>query len=210
MNNRSTKHVFLYSLAITFLSIAVNVSAHEGHDRPTSQTKTPEVAKIAGAGAGDAKSFSTTALDGSSVARSVSTSAPRFVANSPDFELIGLVEGNKLTVWLDYVKTNIPVMSGSIEIEIGETKVQPQLAGEVWLATLPADFEAGMLAISVTVTTEGVTDLLAGEFIQTGFEAVTASAPEAKISPWLWAVAGLIVIFSLGAVLRWRTGRSSF
>ncbi|WP_133176053.1 hypothetical protein [Limnohabitans sp. Rim28] len=208
MNIKSTKHSVLHTLVIAILFAAFKVSAHEGHDRTSDKTKAPEVSIVASVGA--AKGVSATALDVSSVARSVSTNAPRFVASSPDFELVGLVEGNKLTLWLDDVKTNIPVVSGSIEIEIGETKLQPQLAGEVWVATLPVDFVPEMLPITATVSTRGTTDLLAGEFVQTDFEVVTPSASEVQSFPWLLALAGLIAFFSLGAALRRRLGRFSF
>ena len=47
----------------------------------------------------------------------------RFVAVSPDFELVGILEGTKLSLWLDRAPTNEPVVTGTLDLELGDLKV---------------------------------------------------------------------------------------
>lgn len=208
MKTMSKKTSIFHLCVITFILTVVNVSAHEGHDRPASQSKAPAVSSASDIG--DTKGMSAVTQDVTSIAQPKSANAPRFVANSPDFELVGLVEGNKLTIWLDHVRTNSPILKGSIEVEVGEIKLQPQLVGEVWVASLPAVFSPGMYVITATVITENTTDLLSGEFVMTDPEVVIPSASVMKGIFWPLVIAGLIALLLLGAVLRRRQRRSIF
>ena len=143
-----------------------------------------------------------------SLHRPASAQAVRFVATSPDFELVGFVEGKKLTLWIDHVKTNIPVVSGTIEMEIGEIKIQPQKAGDAWVSILPAELASGTLAVTAIVTTAGTTDLLAGEVLQTVAPMQTTPEPGRRSFFGLWAIAGLVAILGGAVVLRRRLSRS--
>ncbi len=91
--------------------------------------------------------------------------APRFAAASDAYELVGVLSGRQLTLWLDRAATNAPVTAGTLELELGDVKLQARPAGDTWVATLPAAPAPGTLPVTATVTAEGGSDLLAGELV---------------------------------------------
>jgi hypothetical protein len=90
--------------------------------------------------------------------------SPRFAAVSDLFELVGVLEGKRLVLYLDYAATNAPVKDAKLELEIGgkKVKVEPHGVGEfeVMFEQEPKD---GVLAIAATVSAGKDSDLLAGE-----------------------------------------------
>ncbi|RYY81090.1 MAG: hypothetical protein EOO24_42790 [Comamonadaceae bacterium] len=90
--------------------------------------------------------------------------SPRFDAHSDLFELVGVVEKDRLRVYLDHFATNEPVTGARIAFESGAAKgvAAPQADGTylVPLALLPA---TGHVPFSFTVSAGSDTDLLAGE-----------------------------------------------
>jgi hypothetical protein len=90
---------------------------------------------------------------------------PRFAAVSEAFELVGVLSGRQLTLYLDRFADNHPVRGATIELEIGDAKLKAQPHGddgeyEVMLATEPAP---GLLPVTATITAGSEVDLLAGE-----------------------------------------------
>lgn len=96
------------------------------------------------------------------------TALPRFAAVSEIFELVGVLDGKQITLYLDRFADNTPVPNAEIELEIGGAKFKAQAAQgreaaaeyEVVLAEAP---KPGVLPITATVTAGGEVDLLAGE-----------------------------------------------
>jgi hypothetical protein len=89
---------------------------------------------------------------------------PRFTAASELFELVGVIEGKRLTVYLDHAASNEPVKDAKVELEIGGVKVavQPHADGE-FDAELAQPLGPGVLPVMVTVSTAQQSDLLSGE-----------------------------------------------
>ena len=89
---------------------------------------------------------------------------PRFAAVSETFELVGVLNGKQLTLYLDRSADNSPVRDAQIELEMAGAKFKAEKHGdaeyEVMLAEAP---KPGVLAITATVTAGAETDLLAGE-----------------------------------------------
>ncbi|MDZ5455694.1 MULTISPECIES: hypothetical protein [Azohydromonas] len=136
---------------------------------------------------------------------------PRFAAVSEDFELVAVVNGTHLTLYLDHADSNSPVKDAQLEVEIGgqKIKVQPHAEGE-FEATLAQPLQPGATPVTATVTAGAVTDLLAGELDLHADE----HAEQGNASHWQSAsgwVAG--VLGALGAMAwgwrRYATGRRS-
>lgn len=60
---------------------------------------------------------------------SVSTAAPRLTAETEQFELVGILEGKVLRLYLDRFDTNAPVPQAQIEVESGPWKAVATEAG---------------------------------------------------------------------------------
>lgn len=124
---------------------------------------------------------------------------PRFAAVSDLFELVGVLEGKQITLYLDRAGDNSPVTEAQVELEIGDKKYQAARHGagefEVVLPDAPAP---GVLPITATVSAGAESDLLAGELdIHDG-----AHTDEATHLPsWKdyagWAAGGIAVLTAL-------------
>lgn len=132
------------------------------------------------------------------------TALPRFAAVSETFELVGVLDGRQLTLYLDRYADNSPVRGAKIELEIGGAKFNAQAHGddayEVLLKEAP---KPGVLPVVATVTTGAAVDLLAGEL-----DLHEAAHAEEAIHehPWKtyagWAVGGLAALAVLALVGR--------
>jgi hypothetical protein len=119
---------------------------------------------------------------------------PRFSAVSETFELVGVLSGRQLTLYLDRFADNSPVRGAQIELEIGSARFQATRQGddqyEVVMAEAP---RPGVLPITATVTAGSESDLLAGEL---DIHAPTGAGEAAAHTPsWTrlagWAAAGI-------------------
>jgi hypothetical protein len=90
--------------------------------------------------------------------------SPRFFATSDLFELVGILDNKRLTLYVDDAATNVPVKGATLELEINgeKLKVEPLSVGEfqVNFAQLP---KPGVMAISATILAGKNSDLLASE-----------------------------------------------
>jgi hypothetical protein len=94
----------------------------------------------------------------------VGTALPRFAAESELFELVGVLDGAQLTLYLDHHADNSPVRGAQIELEIGGVKFVAQPAGDdTYAVTLPAAPGAGVLPVVATVSAGDEIDLMAAE-----------------------------------------------
>lgn len=113
------------------------VRAHEGHDHGAEQRPTEALPAV----------------------------GPRFAAASDAFELVGALDGRRLTLWLDRFADNAPVTGASIEIEVGDAKAVAKATGDTYVAELAALPATGTLPVTATIAAGGVTDLLASEIV---------------------------------------------
>ena len=134
--------------------------------------------------------------------------APRFTLDSELFELVGVVHGQTLALYLDRADDNRPVPGAQLELELAGQRlaVTPVGDGE-YRAELAAPLTEGSLPVTATVVAGDDSDLLAG--------ALDWHAPVAAPSPssggrmrWLAGAAGALA--ALGAALwAWRGRRAA-
>ena len=124
---------------------------------------------------------------------------------------MGVLNGTRLTLYLDHADTNAPVKDAQLELEFAGTKlkVEPHGEGE-FEATLPAAPKPGVIAIAAVVVAGHQTDLLAGELDLHDDKAETAASNAIdgrQVLPWaggMIALAGLIAF-----LIRRKRQRSS-
>ena len=143
---------------------------------------------------------------GEAATASAGSAQPRFIAVSETFELVGVLSGKRLTLYLDRAADNSPVKEAQLELELGGAKVavKPGGVGE-FEATLAQDLKAGVTSVAATVIAGQETDLLAGELdIREGApaDASVGSQPWKKYGAWL--LAGLFTL----ALLAWGLRRA--
>lgn len=133
-----------------------------------------------------------------------STIAPRVVANSESFELVGVLEGEGLTLYLDRFATNEPVSNAAIEIDGGAFKATAQSSGNgIYTAPAAALTAPGQYPLVFTIRAANETDLLDGTL------AVT-SPPGAAPHPhnwgeWVvWIAGGLLLLAGIAWLVRRR------
>ncbi len=90
--------------------------------------------------------------------------SPRFTAMSESFELVGVVNGKQIKVYLDRFADNSPVKDAQIELELGGIKLPlKQHAESEYEADLPQTLKPGVIPVVATVIVGQDADLLAGE-----------------------------------------------
>ena len=101
---------------------------------------------------------------GEATSQKVEAASPRFTAVSESFELVGVVNGKQVTVYLDRFADNSPVKDAQIELELGGVKLplKSHAEGE-YEADLPEALKPGVIPVVATVIVGQDTDLLAGE-----------------------------------------------
>jgi hypothetical protein len=143
---------------------------------------------------------------------------PRAVASSDLFELVAVLEGRQLTIFIDRAATNEPVVGAKLELELAGQKLQVQpvdaaqagAAGGDFTVTLPAALKEGVHPLTATVTAGADIDLLAGEFDIHGHAHDHAHAHGGWLGErvahgpgaWGWALGALIGLAI--AALFWR------
>jgi hypothetical protein len=148
---------------------------------------------------------------GDEPAAATGTASPRVSTHSDLFELVGLVEGNEMKIYLDRYATNEPVTDAKIEVEVGSIKgvaaVQPDgsysFKNELFI-------KPGELAVSFTVLAGKDADLLAGD-LKIG-SAVDDHADYVASKPWLrWAAyaGGALLLAAVAVVALRRRKRAS-
>jgi hypothetical protein len=128
---------------------------------------------------------------------------PRFTAVSELFELVGVVNGKQITLYLDRFVDGSPVKDAKLELELGGIKipVESHAEGE-FEATLAQELKPGVVAVAATVMAGEESDLLAGELDLHGEAAVAETHRHGWQEYLAWGVAGLVVLALLIAIAR--------
>lgn len=144
---------------------------------------------------------------GDSPAAATGPALPRFAATTELFELVGVLDGRRITLYLDRAADNSPVENAEIELEIGSEKLKAVRHGadafEVELAAAPG---AGVLPITAMVTAGGDVDLLAAALdIHEVAHAEGEAGPGTAWASYAgWAAGGIVTLLALVALFRRR------
>lgn len=124
---------------------------------------------------------------------------PRFSAVSESFELVGVLNGKQITLYLDRFADNNPVRSAQIELEIGGAKLKAGKQGEdEYEVVLPTEPKPGVLTVTATVIIGNETDLLAGELDIHGETHAEEAVPTNAWTAYAgWAAAGAAALILL-------------
>lgn len=126
------------------------------------------------------------------------TAAPRFFAVSETFELVGILNGKQLTLYLDRFADGSPVGNAKLELELGSEKVAIEFHADegVFEATLAQELKPGVIPVTATVVAGEETDLLAGEL---DIHDETAGVASGQSHGWqtvgVWAIVAVAVGF---------------
>jgi hypothetical protein len=144
---------------------------------------------------------------GDATPAAVGQTLPRFSAESELFELVGVLSGKQLTLYLDRYADNSPVRDAQIELEIGGAKFKAEKHGDdEYEVVLPEAPKEGVLPVTATVTAGNEADLLAGELdIHEEAHADEATPTHTWTEYAGWAAAGIAAL----ALLAWA-GRRLF
>jgi hypothetical protein len=128
---------------------------------------------------------------------------PRFTATSELFELVGVLDGRTLALYLDHAADNSPVKDARLEIELGGAPLtlKPHGDGE-FEAVLTATPTPGQTPVTATVITPAASDLLAGELDIHEDALHEEDAAKRPMRIAAWALGGIALL----ALLAW-TGR---
>jgi hypothetical protein len=120
---------------------------------------------------------------------------PRFAATSEAFELVGVLNGTQLTLYLDRATDNSPVRNAKLDLELGGSKVDVTAQGEGEFAVmLPRAPEPGLISIAAAVQAGSESDLLAGELDLRAVAHVQAVHARSWREYAVWIASGLAVL----------------
>jgi cobalt-zinc-cadmium efflux system membrane fusion protein len=138
---------------------------------------------------------------GDAPAPAAGSASPRLSAHSDLFELVGVVDGGVMTLYLDRYASNEPVTGAKIEYEAGADKgiAQPQADG-TYVIRLAALGKPGELPFSFTVSAGADTDLLAGDLDIHDPHDHASEQPRALL-PWLSIAAAGATALAIALVL---------
>ena len=137
---------------------------------------------------------------GDAAPAAVGEALPRFTAESETFELVGVLSGKQITLYLDRFADNSPVRDAQIELEIGGAKFKAEKQGDdEYEVVLPEAPKPGVLPVTATVTAGNEADLLAGELdIHEAAHAEEAAHTHSWAEYAGWAAAGVALLALLG------------
>jgi hypothetical protein len=128
------------------------------------------------------------------------TALPRFAAVSETFELVGVLDGRQVTLYLDRFADNTPVRGAQIELDIAGARFKAeaskgQQSDDAYQVTLEEAPKPGVLPITATVTAGNEVDLLAGELdLHEEAHAVEPAHARSWKDVAGWAAGGLVAL----------------
>lgn len=131
---------------------------------------------------------------------------PRFSASSERFEVVGVIDGKQLTLYLDHHDSNAPVEGATVEVDLGGAKLalEEHEPGE-FEGALAQPLAPGETPVRVSIKTQAQSDTLSTDVDLHAEEAhaeAPASHPGRRLIAW---GAGAL---ALGLLLAWALRRS--
>lgn len=141
------------------------------------------------------------------------TDGPRIEAFSESFELVGRLQGEELSIYIDRYDTNEPVLGGALEVEFGAMKAPARFHadhGDYALddkAFLKALAAPGKHALMFTLTAGAENDLLEGVLeVKPLAHADTHDTGHSRAG---WIAGGALLAAALAALIIMRSRRKS-
>jgi len=133
----------------------------------------------------------------------VTASAPRAVAATEDFEVVAILEGKHLVVYVDRFASNEPVAKAKVEVEGAGLK---GLAGETAPGTYVMDLAAALPpakhALTISIEAGDTADLLSAT-LDTSQPVASNEHVHSRAEWVVWIVAALLLL-AAGALLVYR------
>lgn len=141
----------------------------------------------------------------------VASSLPRVYLTTEQFEMVGVMKDDVLTIYLDQYATNNPVEKAQIEVESGSLKAIAKEAG-VAVYTVDAPFlsQPGKHPLTVTVQAGDDADLMSG-VLEIGLpDKLTVSEGHTHFkSEWaIWSAAAALLLTAIALLANSRRKRS--
>ncbi|MEF8714618.1 MAG: hypothetical protein V5B39_13860 [Accumulibacter sp.] len=134
--------------------------------------------------------------------------APRFEVRSEEVEMVGVLAGEELVIYLDRADNNAPIQGAQIEVEgQGIKGVATNLADGVYGLSAPALAQAGKYSLMMTVQAGQIADLLSADLLVE--EKVPAASADSHGDRQWWWIAGILLLILSGMVIGRRLHRPS-
>lgn len=136
------------------------------------------------------------------------TVAPRFAARTDVFELVGVLAGGELWLYVDRADNNAPVDQAEIELESGAFKARAERsAPAVYRLKAGPLANAGKHAVTISVSAGNDADLLVASFDHApAAAAATVAAASDPRRPWL--LGAVLLLAAAGGVWLIRRRRN--
>jgi hypothetical protein len=129
---------------------------------------------------------------------------PRFSAVSESFELVGIVDGKQLVVYLDRFADNAPVQGATIELEVGGAKLAlAEHEPGQYEGALPEAPKPGLTPVTATVVAGNESDLLAGELDLHDDAHAEPAKPHDGLAKWGLGAIAVIALAAAGMRRKW-------
>lgn len=139
--------------------------------------------------------------DAAPAATAGAEASPRFAARSDAFELVGILQGPHLALYLDHAGDNRPAQDATLALDIGGKPVPVHAEGEGLFEAELAEPPEGELAIVATVSAGGSTDRLAATLDVHGHAETAAAQKSGRWRPSRAWAAGVALAVAMAVAL---------
>lgn len=144
---------------------------------------------------------------GGEATASAGAAQPRFTAASELFELVGIVDGRQLVVYLDRFADGAPVKAATLDLSVGGAKVELKERSEgEFEGTLADALKTGVTPVTATIVAGKDTDLLAADLDV--HDEMPRAAPTRNWKPVAaWAGGAALLLLAAWVFMRRRQSR---
>lgn len=153
---------------------------------------------------GDSSDGHTHAAPEPVVPMAINAAAPRLSSQTDQFELVGVLEGKVLTLYLDQFGTNTPVSKAQIEVASSSWKATAtEIAPATYTVSADTLTQAGRHPLTVTVLAGDASDLMDATLEVGAATPVPATGQLSQnTSKWaIWSGAAVLLLAALGLLV---------